>query len=368
MKAGFYSPLPPARTGVADYSEALLKALQHRLDVEVNAREADIRLYHIGNNQLHRPIYEQALQQPGVAVLHDAVLQHFFLGSLDEHAYMEEFVYNYGAWSEDLARSLWHERARSAADARYFAYPMLKRIATTSLGVVVHNPAAANLVRQHARDADVFEIPHLFEPREPAPVYEVERLRAKLGVPAGTFLFGVFGHLRESKRIAAILRSLQKARLRRPVALLVAGEFASSDLARSLEIDLRKPDIIRAGYLPESDFWLHAEAVDACINLRYPQAGETSGIAIRLMGIGKPVVVSAGCETSRFPESCCIRLETGPAEEDMLTEIMLWLSAYPADARAIGQRATAHIRQFHSVDRVAEVYQKYLTACYHRST
>jgi glycosyltransferase involved in cell wall biosynthesis len=368
VKAGFYSPLPPARTGVADYSEALLKALQHRLDVEVNAREADIRLYHIGNNQLHRPIYEQALRQPGVVVLHDAVLQHFFLGSLDEHAYIEEFVYNYGAWSEDLARSLWLERARSAADARYFAYPMLKRIATTSRGVVVHNPAAANLVKQHAPGADVVEIPHLFEPREPAPVYEVERLRSKLGVLAGTFLFGVFGHLRESKRIAAILRSLEKARPRRPVALLVAGEFASSDLARSLEPELCRPSVIRAGYLPEHDFWLHAAAVDACVNLRYPQAGETSGIAIRLMGIGKPVVVSGGCETSRFPESCCIRLENGPAEEDMLTEIMLWLAAYPADARAIGERAAAHIRQFHSLERVADLYQKYLTACYHRST
>ena len=52
------------------------------------------------------------------------------------------------------------------------------------------------------------------------------------------------------------------------------------------------PGVIRRPYLPESEFWLAAAAVDACINLRYPAAGETSGIAIRLMGIGKPVLVT----------------------------------------------------------------------------
>jgi hypothetical protein len=41
--------------------------------------------------------------------------------------------------------------------------------------------------------------------------------------------------------------------------------------------------------------------VDACINLRYPAAGETSGIAIRLMGIGKPVLLTDG-EVLAFPE------------------------------------------------------------------
>ena len=85
------------------------------------------------------------------------------------------------------------------------------------------------------------------------------------------------------------------------IALLVAGEFASSDLERSLEPLLSKRHgIVRIGYLPDSDFWLYASAVDACINLRYPPAGETSGIAIRLMGIGKPVVVSTALKYRNF--------------------------------------------------------------------
>ena len=83
-------------------------------------------LYHLGNNPLHDEIYGHALKTPGVAVLHDAVLHHFFLGSENEREYVAEFVYNYGHWSEDLARELWRRRSRSAADPEYFRYPMIK--------------------------------------------------------------------------------------------------------------------------------------------------------------------------------------------------------------------------------------------------
>ena len=52
MKVGYFSPLPPARTGVADYASALLHALRRVSTVEVNASRPDVNLYHVGNNQL----------------------------------------------------------------------------------------------------------------------------------------------------------------------------------------------------------------------------------------------------------------------------------------------------------------------------
>lgn len=175
MKVGFYSPLPPQRTGVADYSAALLGALRRLGEVEVDARDADVCLYHLGNNSLHRAIYERALAHPGVTVIHDAVLQHFFLGTCGEAAYVEEFVYNYGEWSRDLAVDLWRNRSRSAQDARYFDYPMLRRAAESSLALVVHNPAAGAAVLRHAPRARVVEIPHLFVPPTTPPAAEIVR-------------------------------------------------------------------------------------------------------------------------------------------------------------------------------------------------
>jgi len=361
LKAGFFSPLPPARTGVADYSSALLRALSTLGEVVVNAVDADVHLYHLGNNHLHREIYERALETPGVVVLHDAVLHHFFLGTLSESEYIAEFIYNYGGWNEDLARGLWQRRARSAADPVYFRYPMIKRVVERSLAVIVHNPGAASIVERHVPGAIIHEIPHLLEPPPVPPGFEVIRLRHELGISAQTFLFGVFGHLRESKRLATVLRAFRRARTAADIALLVAGEFASSDLARSLEPMLHSEGIRRAGYVPESGFWRHAAAVDACISLRYPTAGETSGIAIRLMGLGKPVILTAGCETSRFPDSACLRVDGGPAEEEMLAEFMVWLARFPSDARAIGERAATHIREFHDPAKVAALYWQALS-------
>ncbi len=369
MTVGFFSPLPPARSGVADYSAELLRAMEPFGAVKVNACDADVPLYHLGNNPLHGEIYGQAMKTPGVSVLHDAVLHHFFLGSGDERQYVAEFIYNYGHWSEDLARELWRRRARSAADPEYFRYPMIKRVAERSRAVIVHNPRAAALVQEHVRGTTVHEIPLLFTlPAELPSQSDVIRWRAGLGISPRTFLVGVFGHLRETKRLLALLRAFQRARQAADIMLLVAGEFVSSDLARAAEPLLgNDAGIVRIGYLAERDFWLCASAVDACINLRYPMAGETSMIAIRLMGLGKTVLVSAGDETSRFPEAACVRVDPGQAEEEMLAEYLVWLARCPDDCRAIGQRAAEHIRQHHAPARVAQLYWRALTDCYHKS-
>jgi glycosyltransferase involved in cell wall biosynthesis len=356
LTAGFFAPLPPARTGVADYADALLAALRKLGPVNVG-EPGDVALYHVGNNQLHAAIYDRALLHPGVVVLHDAVLQHFFLGRLTAQQYVDEFVFNYGEWTRSLAEDLWKNRARSAADPRYFAWPMLKRIATAARAVIVHNPAAAAIVRRHAPDAAIVEIPHLFvRPEIPSPV-DTLRFRQELRLGPRTLLVGVFGHQRESKRLPVVLRSLERAwKSGAGTRLLVAGSFASSDLERSTQDQLSDPRIFRAGYLSDCDFWRYAAAVDLCCNLRYPTAAETSGIAIRLMGIGKPVAFSAGEEIARIPQNACLRVETGPAEEEMLADYIAWLAADREAAWEIGRRAELHIAAHHAPALVAAQY------------
>ena len=61
MTVGFYAPLPPARTGVADYAAALLAEMAKLGRVEVSPSACDVALYHLGNNALHGEIYRRAL-------------------------------------------------------------------------------------------------------------------------------------------------------------------------------------------------------------------------------------------------------------------------------------------------------------------
>lgn len=356
MTVGFHGPLPPARSGVADYCATLLEELRRHGNVAVAAERSDVALYHLGNNRMHAAIYRRALEQPGVVVLHDAVLHHFLLGQLDETAYIDEFIYNYGGWHRSLARELWRARGTSGSDPRYFEYPMLRRVVERSLAVVVHNPAAAALVLRHVSSVRVVEIPHLFSPPELPAIADSLRWRQCLGV-GPVCMFGVFGYLRESKRLLQVLDVFSRVHRELPqTALLVAGQFASGDLERAARPLLSAPGVLRLPYLEEREFWLAARAVDACINLRYPTAAETSGISIRLMGLGKPVLVTEGGENARFPEDACIRIPAGLAEPDSLYHHLILLSSFPTVAAALGERAAAAIAAGHGIERVGKAY------------
>jgi hypothetical protein len=84
LKVAFFSPLPPTRSGIADYSAALLDELRKLVDVQVfsskpetfRPSDFDVSLYQVGNNVHHDFCYEMALENPGVVVVHEANLHH----------------------------------------------------------------------------------------------------------------------------------------------------------------------------------------------------------------------------------------------------------------------------------------------------
>jgi hypothetical protein len=339
--------MPPALSGVADHATELLPALRAHGSVEMApASHTGVNLYHLGNNQLHAEIYNRALREPGITILHDAVLHHFILGSHSRDDYLTEFVYNYGEWTRELASDLWMNRPRSAADARYFAYPMLRRVVEKSRALVVHNPGAAALVREHVPTARVFEIPLLYVPRSVPHAADVLGARAGLGVRPAELLCGVFGHIRESKRLHVAARACDAAGLR----LLVAGRVPPE--MRDACVTVRG----NSAPLPEPEFTTLTHAVDVCINLRYPPAGETSAIGVQLMAAAKAVLFTNGPEITRYPESACVRIDAGLRERAHVEEALTLLKTVPSLVRDIGARARAHILHHHSASRVAALY------------
>jgi glycosyltransferase involved in cell wall biosynthesis len=343
--------MPPAPSGVADYSAALVAELRRHVQVELRPRTGcDNSIYQLGNNPLHAEAYRAALERPGLAVLHDAVLHHLLLGILDEDAYVEEFVHNYGEWMRDLGRELWRDRSRSASDARYFEYPMLRRVVERSRAVVVHNPGARRMVEAVA-SARVVEIPHFFAPpRLPGAQRDT---RDRLGIASDEVVVSTFGYLRESKRIGSTLKALNGLRRTR---YLLVGEFVSPELERSLQPLLDPAVVIRRGHVPEEEFWRLAEITDICVNLRSPSAGETSGIAIKMMGIGKPVLVTDSEETAGFPELSVIRIDPGEPEVEMLAHYLRALAANEDMRREIALRAARHIAEHHALEQAARLY------------
>ncbi len=296
-------------------------------------------------------------------MLHDAVLHHFMLGTLSHDEYMAEWVHNYGVWRQDLGEELWRDRAKSAVDPRYFQFPMLRRVVERSAGVIVHNPGAAAMVQAHGAQR-IFTIPHFFETKKAEiDPREAVRFRERIGIDPAATLFGIFGYLRETKRVPACIAAFRKLHVARPrTALLLAGDAVSGDLAQFLETEARHPAVHRMGHLSDADLKLAAATVDCGLNLRYPAAGETSGIAIQLMGIGKPVIGTDNAENAGFPETSMLRVRPGVAESAELFDHMVLVTEYPGVARAVGNEARDHIRKCHGLEHVARQYWEALCA------
>ncbi len=351
---------PTGHSGVADYARTLRAALPPIRGVTV---------FHVGNNQLHQPIYQRliARQDPKqVVILHDAVLQHFMLGSLSEKDYVEEFVYNYGEWQRDQAQDLWQRRAQSGSAPEYFAYPMLRRAMEAAHLVIVHNPAAERLAREHGATRTEL-LPHFIECHAPPPAQQIARWRESQGFAADTCLFGVFGHLRESKRVPAIVKAISQ-QPPQTVALLVQGEWGSAALRDSLD-PAGDPAgdparVIRIGPVPEDEFRLLIAAIDVGLNLRYPSAGESSGVLARLMAAAKPALVTQGDEVSHLPPGIVWPIPAGPSEHDALTYAIAYLARHRTSRTEMGRAARAYAETVCSVPVLARrLSQILVTVC-----
>jgi len=294
-------------------------------------------LYQLGNNRLHWFVYQAALARPGVLDLHDALLQHLFLGHSWE-AWEQEFAYVYGVRGREIAANL--RGGNMGAHEGFFRYPLAKRVAEASKRVIVHNPGAVERVRREAPDASCHVIPHLFNPVQAAAD------RRALGLPADAFLTGFFGYVREPRRLPVILRAFQTLRRTVPNAeMLIVGDGHAEG-----------PGIRCAGHVSDEMFDRYGSACDVVVNLRWPSAGETSGVSIRMMGLGRPVVMTDLPENSAFPEDACLRVPPGEMEEPLLVEYLLELARNPTLGQTIGRKASEHIAREHNVDRCVEMY------------
>ena len=133
-------------------------------------------------------IYARALEQPGVVVLHDAVLHHFLLGQLDETRYVDEFVFNYGEWNRGLALGTCGAAVPPPAPiAATSITRCCRRIAErsrASSSTTRRRRASCGNTRPRAR---VEEIPHLFAPPPLPSEAEVIRYRQRIGVGPSDF-------------------------------------------------------------------------------------------------------------------------------------------------------------------------------------
>ncbi|MBI1759821.1 MAG: glycosyltransferase [Acidobacteria bacterium] len=393
MRLAYFSPLPPSKSGIADYSAELLPALARGADLSVFVEKPDelrvnknsqpyqvfdathfdelhgqqpfdLCLYHQGNNPHHEYIYERALATPGLLVLHEHCLHHLIawktLGRKDEAGYWNEMFYAYGRRGARVAVAREND---AASEYQQFLLPMNRRVVSRSLGIVVHNEyAAAQLEFAPGQALPVKIIPHHLSPR----VYELDQLdklecRRAFGLPEDAWIIASFGFVTQSKRIPTLLKAFKRLQAVVPNAMcLIVGEDHWKWSAAPLIAEMGLQRHVRlTGYTVERDFFRYLKAVDVVVNLRYPTAGETSGTLIRALGAGKPVIVSDHGQFGDLPDDVCLKVTAGPEEERELAARLRALACRPNLREGLGERASAWIRENNEVQRSAARYLQF---------
>src|SRR6266566_3149321 len=151
MRVAYYSPLPPSRSGVADYSALLLPALRERVDVVLAKpgrfrREppADFALYHVGNDaEAHGWIVEALRRRPGVVVLHEFVLHHLVVGLTfargDAAGYRAAMEREGGLVGRLLAYGVLDNRIPPLWETRPEEFPLAGEVLGLATGLIVHS-------------------------------------------------------------------------------------------------------------------------------------------------------------------------------------------------------------------------------------
>ena len=359
MKVAYYSPMPPERSGIADYSAHLLPALRERLDVVVAQRrrrapKADLALYHVGNNpDAHGWIFDALRKRPGVVVLHDFVLHHLVagltIGRRDGHGYLDAMEREGGVVGRLLAHGVLDKRIPPLWESRPEDYHLAGEVLDRATGLIVHSRYVEQRARAAGYEAPIWRIPHPaweHAPVTPAPL-------------EGAPLVGSFGNVNASKRIPQLLEAFARLRRDRPDArlLLVGAVSPGFDLDRRLQrLGLSDQGIVREAYVEEDRLWALMAACDICVNLRSPTMGETSGSVIRQLSLGKPVVVSDVGWFAELPGDVALKVPVDGGETETLYAALELLARDEGARASMSAAALELVRREHDLSRAADLY------------
>jgi glycosyltransferase involved in cell wall biosynthesis len=115
-------------------------------------------------------------------------------------------------------------------------------------------------------------------------------------------------------------------------------------------------DLLLLGRVTEDRLWDLILASDVCVTLRHPTMGETSGIAIRALSAGKPLVVSDAGWFAELPPGVAAKVPVDAWEVDTLTTILAALCEDRTLRERVGRSALEYASREHRLERVAGLY------------
>jgi glycosyltransferase involved in cell wall biosynthesis len=396
-RLAFVSPIPPAASGIADYSAELIPELSRLYDLEIIVKDqdsadqisnADIRatlpirtidwmkanfdrydrvLYQFGNSDHHNHMLYTLPDYPGVVVLHD-----FFLSGM---IHFEQYHYKRGdVWLETIYRSHGYSaiayQQRTDVTSAMMRYPANRDVVTQAVGVIVHSQHSKDLANEwlgtNSDAAGWHLIPHL---RERVQSIDRSGARSRLGFGEDDFIVSSFGFVNPTKQSRRILEAWIASPLaQKPNAKLVfvgancPGEYGDEMLARIDEAGLVSSVHI-IGWTDQRLFREYLSASDVAVQLRTLSRGETSGTVLDAMNYGLATVVNAHGSMAYLPKDAVIMLQDEFTDKQ-LVNALVDLFNKPERRSKLAQAARKRIEEEYAPRACARAYFEAIESSY----
>ncbi len=395
LRLAFVSPLPPAKSGIADYGSELLAELTRYYEIDFivnqekvtdvnaiaigeirsvpwfqnNAASYDRVLYHFGNSEFHTHMFNLIDEIPGSIVLHD-----FFLSGAVNYIevvnqkpnYFNQQLYHSHGYSALVSRSI------NSSEVSIYEFPSCSSVLSASLGVIVHSEFSGKLARRWFGDDAALDwsvIPLL---KQPPRHLNRNQERLALGFTNDDFVVCSFGALAKTKLNHRIYEAWLSSSLSREknCYLIMVGNDPSAEYKIELhKLTKNHPSpnqITITGWVNAETYQRYLAIADLAIQLRTLSRGETSAAVLDCMNYGLPTIVNANGSMADLSPDGVYKLPDEFTDSELIGAIeFLWANLN--ERHSLGIRAKAIIRTQHNPRNCAQAYATAMEEHYART-
>lgn len=383
-RLAYVSPLPPERSGIADYSAELLPALSdyYRIEVitdqaevsdpwvhehttlrdyawfEQNANRYDRVLYHMGNSAFHARMLGMLERHPGAVVLHEV-----FLSGVMSHLEMASKIPGY--WTRCLYESHGYrallDRAALDFEQMLERYPCSLPVIRDADGIIVHSRygrAIADAWFGTGTAKDWAVIPLMRVVPEHVPRHAA---RSALGLGVEDLLVCCFGILGVIKRNHEILDSWFASNLGVDprYRLVFVGGAHDPAYAKDMELSIAghgaSERVHITGWVEPAVYREYLAAADVAVQLRGSSRGETSATVLDCLAHGLPSIVNAHGSMAELPHDA-VKMIPDDFSSRQLADALECMATDAVEREKLGERGRAYCRGELDPARVAALY------------
>jgi glycosyltransferase involved in cell wall biosynthesis len=362
LRLALVGPLPPARSGIADYNARLAAELAKHCQLDLlsdvgashvlsetlhgvrrfptralgrtlNPASYDAIIYTIGGSEHHHDTYEAAARYPGIVWFHDIRLDGLyrtyalarqpsgglrFLMEKAAQAYGQRLPQHFG----------WNGAAYDPEAADRFGLFLTRELVSWARGVIVNSDCAARLVElDQGPDAS-------FQPIRELPFAVPTRIATTHRPYEHHPVIASFGVVHKVKGPKHLINALRHVRATVPARLVFVGDVSEVLLAELTELtgQLGLNDSVEfTGHVSQVEYERYLHEASCAIQLRLGMLGQNSAALSDCLSIGLPTITDIVATNDEFANYAIVRLSPTFDESDLasqavglLTDPVMW--------------------------------------------